>query len=75
MLEVTEAKLFIRASLKNVSGTDPTENEVDMKLNEVDKNGDGVLQREEVMAFLQQKYANNGIDHDVYRRMKSKPFQ
>ena len=52
MLEATEAKLFIRASLKNLSGADPPDDEVDAKFNEVDENGDGVLQREEVMVFL-----------------------
>ena len=43
MLEATEAKLFIRASLKNLSGADPPDDEVDAKFNEVDENGDGVL--------------------------------
>ena len=52
VLDENEGKEFLRASLKKLTGQDPTEENVDKRFKALDENGNGVLERDEVLAFL-----------------------
>ena len=54
MLEEEEAKAFLRASLKRLTGGEPSEENVDRKFKEIDTNNNKVLERDEVLEFLRE---------------------
>ena len=47
-----EAKAFLTVELKTLTGTDPTEDELERNFNIIDEDASGTLDKEEVLKFL-----------------------
>ena len=52
VLEKDQALEFLRASMQKISNAPPTDEVVEEKFRETDLNGDGKLNREEVLQYL-----------------------
>ena len=52
MLEKDQAIKFLKKSLAEMSGTDPTKEEIEMNFVAIDVDGNGVLDKEEVQRYL-----------------------
>ena len=52
VLDATEGREFLKASLKKLTGQEPTAENVDKEFKSIDTNGSGTLERGEVLEFL-----------------------
>ena len=52
VLNFEEGKLFLIATIKALTGSEPTEEEIKKKFNEIDEDGNKTLDRDEVADYL-----------------------
>ena len=52
VLEKDQAKAFLMDELKNMTGSEPTEDELERNFNIIDEDASGSLDKEEVLKFL-----------------------